>query len=268
MGGLYHEAGAKTSVRIVVGEAIERGVAYGEGCFETFRVVHGEVFDWPAHAARLCTGLAGWGYALAPDILRQMHRACLRAAATVADDALVRLTVAPGTSAWGMLQRAETLVAHVLAMPAPARGSELWLVSHEWPWAPLPKPAKYTADYGRLGLVLRRLGTQDVVFTHQGQILSAAVANVLIYRQGKWWTPRSGDGVLPGIVRGHLLASGIVREAECPAAWLHDCEAMALTSSGVFVRPVTAIDGRVLGEQRQAWSILRRAWPPALQGLW
>ncbi|RMH62626.1 MAG: branched-chain amino acid aminotransferase [Zetaproteobacteria bacterium] len=264
MGGLYHEAGANTSIRILEVETVERGLAYAEGCFETFRVVRGEVFAWDAHAARLCRGLAAWGYDLTPAMLSEVYQRCLARAAAVADDALVRLTVSPGPSPWGILRRAGNLVARVQAMSMPAGREPFHLRRAHWPWPPLPREAKYLADYARLGMVLHRLGTQDLVFIHQETVLSAAVANVLIYRDGQWWTPTSGAGVLPGVVRAHLLTSGVVREAVCPAAWLDDCEGMALANSGMFVRPVATLDGRNLPASLEASAVLRATFPPSI----
>jgi branched-subunit amino acid aminotransferase/4-amino-4-deoxychorismate lyase len=90
-----------------------------------------------------------------------------------------------------------------------------------------------------------------------GHILSTPTANVLVYRQGQWWTP-AGDGVLPGIVRGALLDSGVVLDAHCPVDWLEECEALALCNSGYFILPVTRVHERDLPESGSAFELLYR----------
>ncbi len=258
---------AKTSIRIESCARMERGLAYAEGCFETFRIVHGELFAWPAHVQRLQQGLASFGHRLDATMIDELYRQCLQQASAVADDALVRLTVSIGEADQGLLQMSEEMVARIQVKAYQPRQTPLQLQSHVWPWELRPKTAKWTADYAHLSMLLRKLGTMDVVFTHENMLLAAAVANVLIYRQGQWWTPPTDRGVLPGVTRGHLISAGVVCEAPCPAAWLHDCEALALSNSGMFVQMAHSIDGRALQAPSAVWDSLRSAFPPAIRAL-
>ncbi len=246
---------------------MERGLAYAEGCFETFRIVHGILFDWPAHVQRLQRGLAAFGYELDRAMADMLYRQCLQQASAVADDALVRLTVSVGEAEQGLLQMSGEMVARIQVKAYQPRQTPLQLQSCCWPWDVRPKIAKWTGDYAHLSMLLRRLGTMDVVFTHEEMVLAGAVANTLIYRQGQWWTPPAGPGVLPGVIRAHLIAAGVVREAACPAAWLHDCEALALSNSGAFVQLAQQIDGRVLHAPSEAWGSLCAAFPPVIRTL-
>ena len=71
----------------VLGDRAERGLMYAEACFETMRVLHGAIFRWPAHLARLGRGAAAFGLASPEDA--PLYSACLEAAERTGGDALV-----------------------------------------------------------------------------------------------------------------------------------------------------------------------------------
>ena len=240
---------------MVFSEWMDRGLSYAEACFETFRVVNGAVFGWEQHMQRLADGLACFGL-----LLDAPARASLQSAVhevATGDDMLVRVTVSGGISEWGLQRRAESLRIHVQSIPYIGSGAAD-LEMREWPFPPKPRPAKFTADYAETLRALAGNGHREPLFVHQGRILGTATANVLLCRGGQWWTPETGDGVLPGVIRGFLLSNG-VHEADCPVEWLEDCEAMLLTSSGVFLRPVVRIGERQLDAGHPAMAGLRTA---------
>ena len=49
-------------------------------------------------------------------------------------------------------------------------------------------------------------------------------------------------------MRAHLLATGLLKEVDCPISCLEDCEAIALTNCGYFVRQVAKVSGTGTGE--------------------
>jgi len=225
----------------------DRGLMYAEACFETFRVIDGALFRWSQHERRLRGGLADFGLVL-PE---RLEARCLEAARTCASDALVRLTVTGGSAPWGLMppERRDPGV-YVQATPYAPPREALHMRSVTWPWPLLPRPAKFTADYAATLRGLRLLDDalpagESALVCDTAHVCAATTANVLIHRQGVWWTP-AHVGALPGVVRTALLEASAVREVDCPRAWLADCEAMALVSSGVFIRPVASVDGRAL----------------------
>ena len=239
---------------MVVSDWMDRGLAYAEACFETFRVIHGEVFGWEQHMSRLADGLACFGLALDAEGLAALQSA-VHGTAT-GDDMLVRVTVSGGVSEWGLQRRASSLRIHVQSMPYIGSGTAD-LEAREWPFPPKPRPAKFTSDYAETLRALATAGRREPLFTHAGNILCTATANVLLYRQGGWWTPAAGNGIVPGVIRGFLLQHG-VREAVCPVEWLADCEAMLLCNSGSFLRPVVRIGEHQLNPGHTAIAALRQ----------
>ena len=227
---------------------MDRGLAYAEACFETFRVIDGKIFSWPSHVARLQRGLLEFEISLSKKEIDSLHAACLDAAAEYGSDVLLRLTVSGGEANWGLLAAKRVPKAHVQGMAYHRNIDPLCLVLKNWPFPPKVRIAKFTADYSDTLRALKGCADLNVLFSHEGRLLGAATANILIYRQNHWYTPEIGPGVLPGIVRAHLLKTGLLKAVDCPSSWLEDCEAVALANCGFFLRQVAAISGVGTGQ--------------------
>ncbi len=237
---------------------MDRGLAYGEACFETFRVVDGAIFCWPEHVARLRRGLAEFGLRLSDREIDHICSVCLSRAGACGADALVRLTVSGGAAQWGLGEKAHAPGVFVQAMRWHDQALPLRLQLQDWPFPLRPKLAKFTADYAE---TLRALGRgesgsggqgaascagvdADVLFMAEGRLLAAATANVLLFRQACWWTPKLQAGVLPGVMRQFLVDRGVVLQAEIPVCWLEDCEALAVSGCGRFVTAAQQLEER------------------------
>jgi len=230
-------------LKIVSVEQMDRGLAYAEACFETFRVIDGHIFDWPGHWRRLALGLSEFGLLLSPGHDEEVLFACLREAASIGDDALVRLTISGGESSWGLTCRADEPVVHIQAMAYAASAGPHFLRLATWPFPLQKKSAKFVADYAQTLRALNGAADAHVLFEQEGRLLATATANILLYRDGAWWTPPDTLGVLPGRVRDFLMRQGLLHESPCPVAWLQDCDAMAVCNSGLFIQPVAWIEG-------------------------
>lgn len=221
-------------------ERMDRGLAYGEACFETFRVVDGAIFDWSGHWQRLATGLREFGIELTEDDQRNLHAASLQRAAETGTNTVIRLTIGGGNAVWGLLQRGEP-VASIQAVAGAADHAPIHLRLKSWPFPLREKPAKFVADYAE---TLRALnGEQDaaVLFEQADRLLATATANILLCRQGQWHTPQIGAGVLPGLVRSRLVEQGVAAPSNCAVAWLAEAEAVAICNSGQFIRAVATV---------------------------
>ena len=228
-------------MQIVSVEKMDRGLAYAESCFETFRVIDGHVFDWQGHWQRLVGGLAEFGLYLAPGQDEEVLFACLREAAKVGSDSLVHLTVSGGEAAWGLMRKTKQPKVYIQSMPYQQNEAPLFLRLQPWPWPLKKKTAKFSADYAETLRVLHGAADAHVLFEQSDKLLSTATANILLYRDGYWHTPKADIGVLPGRVRDFLIQKAVVREALCPLLWLDDCEAALVSSSAVFIHPIAYI---------------------------
>jgi len=230
-------------LKIITVEQMDRGLAYAEACFETFRVIDGQIFDWPGHWRRLALGLSEFGLLLSPGYDEEVLFACLREAAKVGDDALVRLTISGGESRWGLTRRADEPIVYIQAVAYTVSLAAQFLRLDTWPFALQKKTAKFVADYADTLRALRGATDAHVLFEQDGLLLATASANILLYRDGAWHTPPDTAGVLPGRVRNFLIRHKLVREMPCPVDWLQDCETMAVCNSGLFIQPVAWVEG-------------------------
>ncbi len=238
----------------------DRGLLYGEGCFETLRVFNGEIFAWNAHAERLARGMKTFGITLDAKALDELFKRAVAAGAAHGNDALVRLTVTGGEAPWGLAPPAERTLSVILhARPAGSPPAPAVLFSTEWPFPLRDKPAKFTADYAETLKVLQQSqanpSAEPLFIGKGGDILATASANVLLYRHEQWLTP-GGEGILSGVIRQTLIAQGLVRMSNCPEHFLNDCDAVVLCNSGYFLREVAVMDGR----QLKATEAIRELW--------
>jgi len=227
----------------------DRGLLYAEACFETFRVVDGEIFGWREHEARLRLGLGLFGL----DLQDGIKQRCLAKAAERGGDVLQRITVTGGVAHRGLLPKDErTAEIYIQSRIYEARTAEVHLCTAPWPLPLYPRPAKLTADYAQTirGLHdLRNSGLlaedKEALICDADMLYSATTSNILLFVDGVWLTP-DADAVVPGVVRHSLLEAGVARKCSCPRSLADRCEAMTLTNSGWFIRPVASINGRSL----------------------
>ena len=85
----------------------DRGLAYGDGVFETMRAVRGDVPWWDAHCARLQQGLARLGIAT-PELALDLAHAREQAIELLAgEDAVLKLIVTRGPGGRGYAPQAD-----------------------------------------------------------------------------------------------------------------------------------------------------------------
>jgi len=227
----------------------DRGLLYAEACFETFRVIHGTIFNWREHEARLRRGLEIFGLEC-PDGLKKL---CVVEADRAASDALVRVTVTGGDAPRGLLPECGRKTGvYIQAWPYEARTEGIHLRTVLWPLPLYPRPAKLTADYAQTIRGLHELEDkgllakgEEALVCDAEMLYSAPTSNIMLFMDGTWMTPNA-DSVVPGVVRHTLIEYGVVRACPCPHALAEACEAIALTNSGWFIRPVATINGRTL----------------------
>ena len=249
-----------TDISIPHVNKMDRGLAYAEACFETFRVIDGDIFCWRQHWQRLTRGLAELGIALDKQHERLILQSCLHAAKKEAKDCLLRLTVSGGEASWGLLQSAQPSVS-LQTMPFKPTHVPFAAIPIAYPFALLPKVAKFTADYAqtlRAIQVWQSSNPMQNILCHEGHVVGGLTANVVFLNQGKWQTPQ-GLGVLPGVVRRFLLKKKLIHAQKCSVSMLSECEAMVLINSGTFLTVVDSIRGRKLYTKHPSISALKTA---------
>ncbi|MDK1021697.1 MAG: aminodeoxychorismate synthase component I [Candidatus Hydrogenedentes bacterium] len=81
-------------------------------------------------------------------------------------------------------------------------------------------------------LKLARPELDDVLlWNERGEVTESTIANVVVKRAGSWITPPVSCGLLPGVMREHLLLAGEIREAVIRKEDLARAQSVALINS-------------------------------------
>jgi len=96
--------------------------------------------------------------------------------------------------------------------------------------------AREVYDQARAGLPP---DTDAILFNERGEITETTIANIAVFRDGKWITPRLDCGLLPGTMRAQLLEEGKLAEGIIPATELVHGERIRFFNAvrGVFDVP-------------------------------
>jgi para-aminobenzoate synthetase/4-amino-4-deoxychorismate lyase len=78
----------------------------------------------------------------------------------------------------------------------------------------------------------RHPDVDDVVLVNgHGEVTETTVASIAARLQGRWWTPPTTSGCLPGVERGRLVEQGLLGERVLRVQDLHEAERLAVLSS-------------------------------------
>jgi len=237
---------------------LDRGLAYGEGCFETFRVIDGAVFALAKHQQRLSRAAAEFGWSINGELLLDD---AIEAGKREGNDLLMRVTLTGGAAPWGVLPpRHSSATTWLQSMPTPARAPLHLRMVDCGNTVLRSRDVKRNADYADTLRIYQQSRHQlshgeQILLCGNDKIISTMTANVIIYHQGQWITP-ANDHLLTGITRSVLLQQGLIVIKPCCQTLAQSCQAMACINSGVFIQPVAAVNGRSLAVRHHAFKPL------------
>mgnify|MGYP003578954572 FL=1 len=171
----------------------DRGLAYGDGLFETMRAHEGTVHWWPAHWRRLERGARTLGFELpSQDHVRHEAHALLGGARGV-----LKLIVTRGTGSRGYAPTQQPtphwiLSLHDLPPPPPTEGLHARWCDTRLALQPRLAGIKHC---NRLEQVLARAEWRDpqihegLVRSAEGDVVSATAANLFVLHGDRWTTP-------------------------------------------------------------------------------
>lgn len=234
----------------------DRGFTLGDGVFDTALALGGVVFARKRHVARLVAAAQRIGIAIEAAAIEAAMQAALTSAPMI-----LRTTVTRGTAARGLW---------------PASVGAPTLIVATAPWSPslLGQPARLITASGRRNEFsptanLKSLGYLDhilaareaalaevddaLILNTQGRIACTTIANVFALIAGRLITPSLAEGCLPGIMRALVIEAAprlglAVEERPLAPAALAGADAVFLTNSVRFLRPVRSLDGALLGD--------------------
>jgi len=239
--------------------ALERGLHYGDGLFETLACVHGQPRFLELHLRRLAAGCARLGLACPQGPLR----AELRTLAAGSSRAIVKVLVtrgpaqARGYAVTGHEQPTRIVLRYGWPADDPALerdGVRVRLAAQRLGENPSLAGLKHL---NRLEQVLARREWSDaqiadaLMFSSSGALISGTMSNVFLVTDGKLCTPsvdRCGvAGVMRAVVRALAAHGGqAAEERTLNARDLESTTEMFLTNALIGIRPVRELAGRTL----------------------
>jgi 4-amino-4-deoxychorismate lyase len=235
--------------------AHDRGLLYGDGLFETVRVVGGVAPLWARHMARLAQGCARLGLPVPETGLLASE---LQAVVGGMDAAVVRITVTRGEGTRGYAPPAlvqPTRVVAAFPMPpldprAASQGVRVRVCELRLAEQPRLAGLKHL---NRLEQVLARAEWSDpeiaegLLLDGAGRVICATMANVFAVFDGVLVTPALERCGVAGVARAEVLATQLraqVRDLRLDE--LLDAGEVFLTSSVRGILPVQAVGDKVL----------------------
>jgi 4-amino-4-deoxychorismate lyase len=240
--------------------ALERGLAYGDGLFETIAVVHGSARLLPLHLKRLMHGCRRLALR-APDPAQLEGE--IASLARASERAVIKLIVTRGAAQ-----------ARGYAASGEERGTRVML---RYPWA--KEDERIASEGVRVRLGELRLGenpalaglktlnrleqvlacfewstpaiAESLLFSSGGDLVSGTACNVFLVRGGALATPRLDRCGVAGVMReavGLAARRAHIELSKCALTRsdLETAEEIFLTSALIGVRPVRELAGRTL----------------------
>lgn len=242
------------AARMAAPDPADRGLAYGDGLFETMRAHAGRLPWWPRHRARLALGAARLGIAWPDEGLLEV---ALAEALAEAPDGVVKLVLSRGVSARGYAPEPGQPVSLLLSVaPAPAPTVAALKVDRLELRLGVQPALAGIKHLNRLEQVLGAIEVgqrgldEGLMADSEGRLTCGVRSNLLVRLDGRWLTPPLEHAGVAGTVRALLLASwsppGGVQVAELPLAVLARADALLLSNALRGILPATRLGERLL----------------------
>ena len=228
--------------------ADDRGLAYGDGLFETMRVHRGAIPWWDDHWSRLSLGAERLGIPL-PDEARVRDEAAFLFADR--GDGVLKLLVTRGAGERGYApptDPAPTWIVSRHALPTrPGRGLRLHVCATRFASQPALAGIKHC---NRLEQVLARAeaeragADEGLLLDSAGHVVGATAANLFAFVDGRWATPAIVDCGIAGVCRAKLLSSLDAVERMPMLAEVEAADAVFLCNAVRGILPVARLGAR------------------------
>ncbi|HUR43959.1 MAG TPA: aminotransferase class IV [Aestuariivirga sp.] len=234
-------------------EPTDRGLLLGDGIFETFMVIDGTALWRKAHLARLESAALELGILFdAAKIAGTIDGLLLRAEAPAH---VLRVTLTRGSATRGLVGDGEkpTLLAslnpfskELLFQPVTLATSTIRR-NESAPSSRL-KTLSYIDNIAAARKAVAKGAGDALMLNTGGNAASSTISNLFLVKDDRLITPALDQAILPGIMRQVLLDAATslgfkALERPVAPAELMAAQAVFLTNSLRFIRPVTALDG-------------------------
>ncbi len=195
---------------------VNRAMRFGDGLFETIKVINGEPHLWSAHMERLKEGMNYLKLSYDPlffdELLVDAHSLLLQKEIKKGGRLRVMVyrsgkgTYSPEKSSVDYLIEADLHTANGFELNKKGLKVE---IAQEEKIVPERRNAFKTLNaipYVRASLEKQERGFDDLLIQNtEGKIIEATSSNLFIFKSGKWITPPIEDGCLNGVMRSWIM---------------------------------------------------------------
>lgn len=238
----------------------DRGLAYGDGLFETMRAVSGKIPLLALHLSRFAEGVRVLQLGSEKKLSAEFKATVKLALKTVSGEALIKVIVTRGCGGQGYtpLERCTpTVIVQVFDLPQyPANYSKKGVAVKECLHRLYHHPKLAGIKHlNRLDQVLasKELGNEveGVLLDQQGDVIEGLKSNLLIFQAQQVVTPKLDKCGVKGTLRQFLLQSSAglgfdIIEAEVSRDALYQASGVAMINSVFGLWPVTSISGTAI----------------------
>lgn len=235
--------------------ADDRGLAYGDGLFETIRIRRGKALFLEQHVQRLQRGCAQLALTL-PDKLEYWLR---QAVASAPQDCILKLILTRGSGGRGYRPPAHPVPRCIISLhPLPDYGNRAEEGAKVFVCRQKLAPQGTLAGIKHLNRLEQVLASgefpddsfhEGLMCDYSGHVIEGTRSNLFLARDGGLLTPSLTRCGIEGIMRDQLIGffGGKVRIADVPLAWLESADEVFLCNSVFGVWPVV----RLLTDERE-----------------
>ena len=235
-------------------DALDRGLAYGDGVFRTLRTQDGRPLWWRDHYAKLAVDCAALMLACPDESV--LHGEVCRVAET--GEGVVKIMLTRGSGARGYAppqEQAATRIALSAPLPVYAQAGAPEAITARWCSLRLARQPRLAGikHLNRLENVLARAEWSDpgifegLLCDDRGAVIGGVMSNLLIIKNGELFTPDLGECGVAGVARTRVLRAaprlGIpVHIDRLPPAAILAADEVMLCNSVIGVRRVASLD--------------------------
>ena len=241
----------------------DRNFLYGDGLFETLRVVSGRPFRWDQHLVRLQRGIDFLGFHLPfePGEIRGFADELIRR--NRSPEAVLRIVLSRGTGPRGYSPKGAGRPVLVMSLH-PARQLDQqepprWRLITSSFRLQCADPLAHFKTCNRLPQILARAqaeasgADEALLLNTKGEVAETASSNLFWIERAVVCTPPITSGALPGVTRALILeicaALGLpTREASARPEALPHMDGLFLTVSSWGIIEATTLDNQQLGQ--------------------
>jgi len=237
----------------------DRGFLYGDGLFETLRVVHGRPFRLAQHLERMTRGadFLKIKCPFTPTELQKFAGQLIKRNKMPEGVLRVTLTRGPGERSYTPPADSRPTIAMTLHAAPEAGAPSQWRLITSSHRVPAGDPLSSFKTLNKLTHIMARReavenGADEALLVNtNGEVAETAGGNLFWICDGKTCTAPTSNGVLPGITRAIILeicqTLGLpVNQCVIKPEVLSSSEGIFITQSVLGIVPVATLDGKLL----------------------